>query len=61
LDVHNQALFAPVVTRFSNRSDREFWEFHVPVEASSGLTVAQVKSVQETLISWVRRMPHAFR
>lgn len=53
LEVHNGRLFAPIVTRFSNRPDREFWEFHVPVEASAGLTGAQVKRVQETLISWI--------
>lgn len=33
LEVHNRKLFAPIVTRFSNRPDRELWEFHVPVEA----------------------------
>jgi hypothetical protein len=41
------------VTRFSNRADRELWEFHVPVEASAGLTGAQVKRVQETLSTWI--------
>ena len=41
LEVHNRKLFAPIVTRFSNRLDRELWEFHVSVEASAGLTGAQ--------------------
>lgn len=53
LEVHNRKLFAPVVTRFSDRADRELWEFHVPVEPSAGLTGAQVKRVQETLTTWI--------
>ncbi len=53
LEVHNQTLFAPIATRFSNRSDREFWEFHVPVDASASLAGAQVRDVQHALIAWV--------
>ncbi len=33
--------------------DRELWEFPVPVEASAGLTGAQVKRVQDALITWI--------
>ena len=53
LEVHNRKLFAPIVTRFSNRPDLELWEFHVPVEASAGLTGSQVKRVQDALITWI--------
>lgn len=53
LDVHNERLFAPIVARFSNRPDREVWEFCFPVEASAGLTGAQVKQVQLALITWI--------
>ncbi len=53
LEVRNNKLFAPIVARFSNRSDRELWEFRVPVEASANLTGAQVKRVQDILISWI--------
>jgi hypothetical protein len=53
LEVHNRKLFGPIVERFSNRPDRELWEFHVPVEASEGLTGGQVSRVQNVLISWI--------
>ena len=53
LEVHNRRLFAPIIAQFSNRIDRELWEFHVPVEASAGLTGPQVKRVQQTLIKWI--------
>jgi hypothetical protein len=52
-EVHNENLFAPIVARFSNQPDQEFWEFHVPVEASTGLTGAHVKRVQDALITWI--------
>ena len=39
--------------RFSNRSDRELWEFHVPVEASAGLKGSQIRSMQDGLIEWI--------
>jgi len=53
LEVHNRRLFEPIVARFSNRPDRELWDFCVPVEASRGLTGAQVRRVQEVLIAWI--------
>ena len=53
LEVHNQKLFGPIIERFDHRADREFWEFHVPVEASAGLTGGQVKRVQDALIKWI--------
>jgi hypothetical protein len=53
LEVHNRKLFGPIVERFSNRADRELWEFHVPVEASAGLTGGQVSRVQDALIKWI--------
>jgi hypothetical protein len=53
LEVHNRSLFAPIVARFSNRSDRELWEFHVPVDASTGLAGPQIKRVQDSLIRWI--------
>ena len=52
-EVHNENLFAPIVARFSNQPDQEFWEFHAPVEASTGLTGAHVKRVQDALITWI--------
>ena len=53
LEVHNQKLFGPVTARFDHRVDREFWEFHVPVEASAGLAGGQVNRVQDALIKWI--------
>ncbi len=53
LEVHNQKLFGPVGERFDHRADREFWELHVPVEASAGLTSGQVNRVQNALIKWI--------
>jgi hypothetical protein len=53
LEIHNERLFEPIVTRFSNRLDRELWEFHVPVEASAGLTGAHISHVREALIGWI--------
>jgi hypothetical protein len=60
LEVHNQKLFGPIVARFSNRPDRELWEFHVPVEASSGLTSAQVERVRDALIKWIEKNAERF-
>ena len=61
LEIHNEKLFEPVAARFEGRGDREFWEFHVPAEASAGLTNAQVKVIQSVLIRWIEqnasRMP----
>src|SRR5271167_889275 len=53
LEVHNRKLFAPIVEGFSNRPDRELWEFHVPVEASARVTGGQVSRVQNALIKWI--------
>ncbi len=53
LEIHNRKLFEPVAQRFGNRPDKEFWELHVPVEASAGLTAAQVKAAQDALIMWI--------
>ncbi len=47
---HNQKLFDPIMKRFDHRSDREFWELIVPVDASAGLTVNDVGPVQDALI-----------
>jgi hypothetical protein len=41
LEIHNGKLFEPVARKFDGRSDKEFWELHVPVEASAGLTSAE--------------------
>lgn len=63
LEVHNGKLFGPLAERFDGRADREFWEFHVPVDASAGLTGAQAKAIQSVLIKWIEdnagRMPLA--
>jgi len=53
LEVRNEKLFTPIVTRFSNREDRELWELYVPVEASAGLTEAEVRRAQEALTTWI--------
>jgi hypothetical protein len=53
LEVRNKRLFGPVNDRFGRRADQEFWELHVPVEASSGLTGAQVNRVRNALIEWI--------
>jgi hypothetical protein len=61
LEVHNRNLFEPIRERFSNRSDRELWELHFPVEASAGLRGAQIERVRDLLIQWIEtnapRMP----
>ena len=54
MEVHNRALFAPVVERFDNRrSDGEFWELYVPVEASVGLKGGEVNRISDLLIRWI--------
>ena len=53
LEDHNQKLFDPIIERFDHRSDREFWELIVPVDASAGLTVNAVGQVQDALIKWI--------
>jgi hypothetical protein len=50
---HNGALFEPLAERFGQRADAEYWELYVPVEASAGLTAAQVRSVQKALVDWI--------
>jgi hypothetical protein len=46
-------LFGPLGERFDHRPDREFWELHIPVEASAGLRGAQVDRVRDLLIKWI--------
>ena len=46
-------LFDPIIQRFDHRSDREFWELIVPVDASAGLTGRKVGQVQDALIKWI--------
>jgi hypothetical protein len=53
LEVHNRKLFGPISERFDHRSDREFWELHVPVEASARLRGAQIDRVRDALIQWI--------
>src|SRR5271156_6766711 len=53
LEVHNRKLFRAIIERFDHRRDREFWELHVPVEASAGLTGSQVNRVRDALINWI--------
>lgn len=54
MEVDNGALFGPVVARLDGkRSDGEFWELHVPVDASVGLTAARARQVGELLIKWI--------
>lgn len=60
LEKHNQKLFAPIMARFNNRTDRELWEFHVPVEASAGLTGKKIKRIQDALITWIEENSSRF-
>ena len=53
LEVQNRNLFGPIMERFDHRSDREFWELIVPVDASAGLAVNDVRPVQDALIKWI--------
>src|SRR5277367_5033254 len=53
LGVHNEKFFGPIVERFDNRADREFWELIVPVDASAGLTGRKAGKVQDALIKWI--------
>ncbi len=53
LEDHNRKLFDPILDRFDHRSDREFWELIVPIEASEGLTVNEVGPVQDALVNWI--------
>lgn len=50
LGVQNRNLFDPIIKRFDHRAHREVWDFHVPVEASAGLTGGAVGQVQNALI-----------
>ena len=61
MEVHNRALFGPVVERFDEkRSDGEFWELYVPVEASVGLRGAEVNRVRDALIRWIETNAASF-
>jgi hypothetical protein len=54
MGIHNQILFGPVEERFDEkRSDVEFWELCVPVEASVGLRGSEVNRVRHALIRWI--------
>ena len=55
MEVHNAALFGPVIAHYDNRtSDAEYWELHHPVEAASDLGSGKIKWVQDALISWIK-------
>jgi len=62
MTVHNQILFGPVGERFDKRrSDAEFWELYVPVEASVGLRGrAKVNRVTNALIRWIETNAASF-
>lgn len=53
LEVHNRKLFGPLCERFDHRSDREFWELHVPIDAPAGLRGARLDQVRDLLIHWI--------
>ena len=53
LEDHNRKLFDPIIERFDHRSDRQFRELIVPVDASAGMTVNDVGQVQDALIKWI--------
>ena len=55
LQVHNSNLFGPVNERFDQkRVDPEFWELHVPVDASAGLKGTQINRVRDALVEWIK-------
>jgi hypothetical protein len=53
LEVQSRDLFDPIIQRFDHRSDREFWELIVPVDAPAGLAGRKVRKVQDALIKWI--------
>ncbi len=54
MEVHNEKLFRPVMERFDRRAPAgEYWELHIPVEASVGLSGPKIKNVQTGLINWI--------
>jgi len=54
IQVDNEKLFAPVMARFDNHiSAAEYWELHVPVEVSVGLSGGKIKRVQDAVIDWI--------
>jgi hypothetical protein len=75
MEVDNEKLFAPVMAHFRGVVPAgEYWELHVPVEASVGLSGGKIKLAQEGLVGWIRanatrlsvtrfgdRYPHSMR
>ena len=54
MQVDNERLFTPVMTQFDNQIPAaEYWELHVPVEASVGLSGGKIKRVQDALTDWI--------
>ena len=49
----NRSSSIRIMKRFDHRSDREFWNSIVPVDASAGLTANDVGPVQDALIKWI--------
>jgi hypothetical protein len=52
-EVDSDGLFGPVIAQFDYRSDVEFWELYVPVDATAGLARNKVAQVQITLSAWI--------
>ncbi len=61
MEVRNRTLFGPIVERFDQkRSDAEFWELCVPVEASLSLKGVEVDRVRRALIGWIEAKAASF-
>ena len=55
MEVENEKLFAPVMAHFRGVvSAGEYWELHVPVEASVSLGGGKIKQTQEGLVGWIQ-------
>ena len=53
MQVDNAKLFAPVMAGYKQIPPTEYWELHVPVDASVGLSGRKIKKVQDALIDWI--------
>jgi hypothetical protein len=43
----------PDFLKISPNADSEFWELHVPIDASGGLRGTQINRVRDSLIEWI--------
>jgi hypothetical protein len=53
MDIQSQALLELVERRFDNRSDAEFWQLLLPVDAVRGLSKRAAHQASDALVAWV--------